>query len=224
LLLWNAPALCGLLPPLALFARQTAKAEALRYGRPLLALSAMLAFLLLGAVRDGVPTHHAARVLLPIWFFGCVVAGHLWPRLARGVAGQARAAITLGALTASLFLLAPGLSHKDFADRALEIEAGRAARQHTNEALAIDTPDYGFFAIQAAFGSPRGTSVLDEHDPRHPIVSPFRSAEVLAQALREKKARFVIVTTEHAPLLRPQCVTHWSNERYVLCSCAANPS
>ena len=221
----NAPALCGLLLGLAFQKKPgLATRERLQLTRCSLVLLAMLAFLMLGSVRDGVPTHHAARVLLPIWFFGCVVVGH---GLARRSGSPVHPAwwLAIGAMLMAASLLAPGLSTAglsgaDFADRALEIEAGRAARQHTSDALAIDTPDYGYFAVQAAFGSPLGTSVLDDHDPRRPAVGPFGSAEALDRALRQRNVRFVIVTTEHAALLHPRCARQWSNERYALYACA----
>ena len=222
-LVWNALGLCILFPIFAVMAPKNRSVDAPRYARCALALSAMLAFLMLGSVRDGVPTHHAARVLLPLWFFGCVVAGREFARRATDPAGRRRVAIVVAAI--SSVPLIEGLhlpSNEGFAQRMLELEAGRAARLETKFGLAIDTIDYGYFAVQAGFGTPLGTSVLDEHDPRHPKpanVSPFSSAEALHRALHERDARFALLTSPHAPLLAPHCDELWRNAGFVLFRC-----
>ena len=174
-------------------APQDAQADGPRYARCALALLAMLAFLMLGSVRDGVPTHHAARVLLPLWFFGCVVAGREFARRATDAAGRRRVVVVVAAITSIPLVQGVHLpSNEGFAERALELEAGNAARQETKLGLAIDTPDYGYFAVQAGFGSPLGTSVLDDHDPRRPKAAerePVRSGRSSrARATRAARA------------------------------------
>lgn len=223
-LLWNALGLCILFPIFFFMARKTQHTEGPRYARCAVTLLAMLAFLMLGSVRDGVPTHHAARVLLPLWFFGCVVAGREFARRATDAAGLRRVVVVVAAITS--IPLVQGLhlpSNEGFAQRALELEAGNAARQETKLGLAIDTTDYGYFAVQAGFGSPLGTSVLDDHDPRRPTppsASPFRSSEALEQTLRAQNARFAVLTHEHAPLLAPRCDELWRNTGFVLFRCS----
>ena len=188
-------------------------------------LLALLAFLMLGSVRDGVPTHHAARVLLPLWFFGCVVAGREFARRATDSTGRRRVAIVVAAITT--VPLVEGLhlpSNEGFAQRALELEAGNAARLSTKVGLAIDTTDYGYFAVQAGFGSPIGTSVLDDHDPRRPkpaSLQQFSSGEALENALRSRNARFAVLTSAHASLLAPRCDELWRNTGFVLFRCPA---
>ncbi|HEX2672416.1 MAG TPA: hypothetical protein VHM25_16155, partial [Polyangiaceae bacterium] len=168
-LLWNALGLSVLFPIFFFMARKTRTLDGPRYARCALALAAMLAFLILGSVRDGVPTHHAARVLLPLWFFGCVVAGREFTRRATDAGGQRRVVIVLAAIASiPLFEGVRLPTNEAFAQRALELEAGDAARMETKLGLAIDTDDYGYFAVQTGFGTPIGTTVLDDHDPRRP--------------------------------------------------------
>jgi len=227
-LLWNALGLCILFPIFYFLARRTPELDGPRYARCTVALLAMLAFLMLGSVRDGVPTHHAARVLLPLWFFGCVVAGREFARRATDPAGRRRVVVVVAAITS--IPLVQGLhlpSNEGFAERALELEAGNAARRETNLGLAIDTSDYGYFAVQAGFGSPLGTSVFDDHDPRRPqpaSASPFRSSDALEQALHAQNADFALLTTNHAPLLSPRCEELWRNTGFVLFRCAPRAS
>jgi len=221
LLIWEGLLLCPLLVIPYFLSRKTGSGERLEYRRALLALGAMLGFLMLGSVRDGVPTHHAARVLLPLWFFASVSAGHLLGRLGSARPARVRATLVAAFVVAAPLIDGVSLPEEGFAQRAPELEAGRAAREHTNSGLAIDTPDYGFFAVQAGFGSPLGTRVLDDHDPRHAAASPFGSAQSLDQALRERKARFALVTAEHSMLLDPRCEKVWRNSAFVLFQCRA---
>ena len=115
-------------------------------------------------------------------------------------------------------------TNEGFAERALELEAGDAARMETKLGLAIDTADYGYFAVQAGFGTPIGTTVLDDHDPRRPKTAnpnPFSSTEALARTLRERHARYAVLTLSHAPLLAPLCDEIWRNAGFVLFRCPA---
>ncbi|HYP75092.1 MAG TPA: hypothetical protein VER12_04020 [Polyangiaceae bacterium] len=222
-LIWNALALSVLFPVFLITAPKTRSPDAPSYARCVAVLLAMLAFLMLGSVRDGVPTHHAARVLLPLWFFGCIVAGREFTRRATDSGGRWRVAVVVVAIAAIPLLHGVPLpSNEGFAQRALELEAGVAARKETEFGLAIDTADYGYFAVQAGFGSPVGTSVLDDHDPRrpkHPSVSPFASARALEHTLDQHGARFALLTSAHAPLLAPRCQRLWENAGFVLFRC-----
>jgi hypothetical protein len=191
-----------------------------RFGRCELALLAMLGFLMLGSVRDGVPTHHAGRVLLPIWFFVCIACGHAFAARATNQASRLGIAVVVAFIGSTAFttgLIAPD---EGFAKRSNELAAGAAARKFTSSALAIDTPDYGYFAVQAGFGSPVGSTVLDDHDPRRRIPSPFSSAQTLDRALQDQRAGFVIVTKAHAALLEPRCSKLWDNAGFALFQCA----
>jgi len=224
-LIWNALGLCILFPIFLVMAQKAKTLDRPRYARCAVALLAMLVFLMVGSVRDGVPTHHAARVLLPLWFFGCVVAGREFTRRANDAAGRRRVGVVVAAISSLPLLEGVHLPNNEgFAERALELEAGKAARRETKLGLAIDTADYGYFAVQAGFGSPRGTSVLDDHDPRRPkstSESPFGSSEALQRALREQHAHFALLTSAHAPLLASHCAELWRNTGFVLYRCAA---
>lgn len=219
-LIWNALGLCILFPIFFFIERKGRTLDAPRFARCAVALSTMLAFLMLGSVRDGVPTHHSARVLLPIWFFGCVVAGREFTR--RANTSPPWRIRTLVAAMTTLPLWIRLVSDEGFAQRALELEAGNAARMETKLGLAIDTPDYGYFAVQAGFGTPIGTTVLDDHDPRRkkPMSeSPFVSSEVLERTLRDRHARYAVLTCAHAPLLDTRCDEIWRNAGFVLFRC-----
>ena len=219
MLFGGASELLGFVLLAAVLTRKS-KREQLDYRRCALAMLGMLAFLMLGSVRDGVPTHHAGRVLLPIWFFGVVILGSLSVPLVNAMSGPARAVTGLAILGWTWLVTPLVLPGYDWAQRASELEAGVAARAVTQSALAIDTPDYGYFAVQAGFGTPVGTSVLDDHDPRHARASPFSSAQVLDQALRDQGAGFVIVTKAHATLLDQRCSKLWDNSGFALFRCA----
>ncbi|HWZ90391.1 MAG TPA: hypothetical protein VNW92_16120, partial [Polyangiaceae bacterium] len=224
LLLRAAPELCGLFLVVAVVAWRGADRSALLpYRRAGLCLLALLVFLVFGSVRDGVPTHHAARVLLPIWFFACVLCGDGLARLVLRTSGGVRVALlALGAAGALLGLLARPhlLPAEGFAERQLELAVGSEAKRRGLTPLAIDTPDYGYLAVEAAFGSPSHTSPLDDHDPRHARPpDPFRSDEALAQVLRERGAEFLVATREHAGLARARCAELWHNAGFALLQC-----
>ncbi|MEP7051136.1 MAG: hypothetical protein ABJB12_12330 [Pseudomonadota bacterium] len=186
------------------------------------ALFSVLVFLIIGSVRGGVPTHHAARVLLPLWFYGCVMLG---PAAAALVAGKSRLQLGLAVLTLLLALSPLALPLESLAQRGAELEAGAAARRFTSGSLAIDTPDYGYTAVQAAFGTPVSARALDEHDPRHPDPDPFASPEALRSALQARNAHFALVTARHAPLLtKGRGFTElWRNDAFVLFAWQPNP-
>ena len=179
--------------------KSSVRSEPLASRRVQCGMLAVLGFLIVGSVHDGVPTHHAERVLLPLWFFGCVAVG---PALAQLAIRNSRWVPGLALLTVqpSMSLIAAPHLY-EYANRAPELEAGTAARQFTSGSLAIDTPDYGYTAVQAAFGTPISTRALDEHDPRHPDPDPFASPHALEGALHARGARFALVTVKHAPLL-----------------------
>jgi hypothetical protein len=226
LLLRAEPELFGLFAVVALAEwRHVARGELAPYRRAGLALLALLAFMVFGSVRDGVPTHHAARVLLPLWFFTCVACGHgLAHRIARTAWGARISLIAVSIAAIALGLLAkPKLSPVEgFAERARELEAGTEAERRRATKLAIDTPDYGYFAVQAGLGSPAQSSVLDDHDPRHSRTGdPFADGAALSRALRAQQARFLIATREHTPLASQVCAELWRNSGFTLLECPA---
>ncbi len=218
LLLFKASELCCLLVAAWALTRKW-PGEGLRLRRCALALLGLLAFLMLGSIRDGVPTHHVARVLLPIWFFGSVLAGARSALLAAKCSAPVRVVFGFAVLGWTWLTTPFSLPGYSLAQRSAELEAGMAARGLTDRALSIDTADYGYFAVQAGFGTPLGTSVLDDHDPRRPHASPFRSTVALDRELRAEGAHFAVVTAPHASLLDPRCVTRWRNASFLLFEC-----
>jgi hypothetical protein len=219
LMLWDGLLLWPILLVLWFWPSKRKTSDPFGYFRALLALSALLAFLMLGSVRDGVPTHHAARVLLPIWFFASLIGGHAMSQSVVGRAGRGKAGLVAGII--ATLPLRPALITPDegFAERSAELDAGAKAQRYTRKALAIDTPDYGFFAVQAGFGSPNETIVIDDHDPRHPSANPFLDAAAAERVLREHGAEFAVISNAHAALLKPRCSELWSNGAFVLLRC-----
>ena len=198
------------------------------YRRAGLALLALLVFMIFGSVRDGVPTHHAARVFLPLWFFACALCGHGFEQARLHGARGSRAlllACSLSALTAGLFLRAKLLPQEGFAERRLELAAGREAKRRALPALCIDTPDYGYLAVQAAFGSPSRSHPLDDHDPRHARpADAFASRAALASTLEQHGAAFLLASRAHAAVARESCRNLWQNEGFGLFDCSGAES
>lgn len=217
-----APLLAALLAGLGLlawFERGALPPRGRVFARSAVAMGALLAFLIVGSVQDGVPTHHAARVLLPLWLFGSVIAGRELDRLARSRSAAASAAIVATACASALLVSCESARHYGFAERELELEAGRAARQAKSGALVIDTRDFGYFAVQAGFGRPSDSSVLDEHDPRRPRARPVAATDFDA-ALRSRQTQFAVLELDQAALLAPRCARRWNNARFALLECA----
>ncbi len=196
------------------------------YGRPLLALLASLSFLIAGSVQDGVPTHHAARVLLPIWFFGGALCGdafELWS--GRWQRGPGLAAFAGAAALALLGVAARPrlLPREGFADRSAELRVGIAAKTEPG-LLVIDTPDYGYFAIEAAFGYPGRAIPLVDHDPRHaPSQDPFVSPEALNAVLQALGADSLVTTSAHAAVAAQICRERWHGPMFSLFECRSSP-
>jgi hypothetical protein len=195
------------------------------YRRSGLALLALLAFLMFGNIQGGVPTHHAARVLLPVWFFACVLGGHGLAHLVARSAGGARVtllSLCVAAVLVGLLVRPKFLPQESFAERELELAAGSEAKRRGIAALAVDTTDYGYLAVQAAFGSPTRSSPLDDRDPRHARpVDPFLTSADLARALHEHGARFLVATQAHAAVAGAGCAEVWQNARFGLFDCTA---
>lgn len=159
--------------------------------RMLLGAVALLAFLMLGALRDGAPTHHPERPLLLVWLLAALLAGHavssLWP--ARRSWLYAGAVAVVG-----LFLLRPVVTRRDsFIDRSAELEIGALSRTvATAGKLLVDTGDYGYFAIIAGYRDVARAQPLEQYDPRQKRFEPWSSRESLLRRLRAAEARWLI--------------------------------
>ncbi len=162
----------------------TARSERRLWLRALLPLAAVFAFLVLGDARGAAPTHHGERALLSLW----LAAGLLVARALEGLSSASRHARALAAVVAAAalafgFVVRGHAPRAPFVDRALAEDVGWRARRAAPR-LAIDAPDFSFFAVQAAFGAPQRTLVLDDRDPRRP--RPLDLLALDAEALRER--------------------------------------
>jgi hypothetical protein len=169
--------------------------------RPALVLASLLSFLVVGRLIDGAPTHHAERTLLPVWS-ALAIAGI--EAAARLVASRRSAAIVLVpafavAVGAALRVMRPS---ETFPERAAERAIGVAARGALSRdaRLLVDTADYGYFAVIAAFGAPEHADAFDRHDPREPTApDAFSTRETLAAKIAASQATALVARREHWP-------------------------
>ena len=178
-----------------------------RWGRPLLLAALQLFALILGDVRDGAPTHHPERALLGpatiVLFasadaFGALLAGERSSARRNRLAAIATAALVLWIGTR----LFRSLRWYDAAPRPREVSAGRAldvATPKGSRAL-LDTrdlpggaPDYGYYAMLAAFGRPLDAEVDRDQDPRKPrLASSFQASDSLRARTAMTNARVLL--------------------------------
>lgn len=180
-----------------------------RFARGGVALLGMLAFLVVGELRDGAPTHHSERALLAIWLFLALVAAEALVELARKREYRARLGLILvGVVGLALFIVRPWYARRDsFIDRRTEIELGTLARRAAkpDERLAIDHPDFGFYAVIAGFGAPERASAIDDHDPRSPRVDLTRP-DAFLERVRGEQATLVILHATHRGVIEGQAL------------------
>jgi hypothetical protein len=159
--------------------------------------AALVAFLVVGFIGGAAPTHHAARALLPVYFFLSCVIGH--------VAGPVlESGRWWNAIVAAVVAIYPWDLHRppeDFAKRELELHVGDQARRLGAPALLVDTPDYGHLAVTAAFRRPNASTPFDDRDPRKKRrPDAFVSIETLRARLAETPRAWLVATDAHAPL------------------------
>jgi hypothetical protein len=179
--------------------RVVARSTLAPYARGFAGSAAIVVFLALGSAGGGAPTHHAARALLPVsYFLACVFGRALGDELE----GR-RFGVPLGALLV-LFASRPwalASPPSDFARRELELHTGERARTLGAPALLIDTPDYGYLAVTAAFRRPSAAAPLDDRDPRRSRPrDPFASLDALRARLAAAPNAWLVSTDAHAPL------------------------
>lgn len=133
----------------------------------LAASAAVLVFLAYGNVRDGAPTHHAERALLPLAFvlvptaFGLVASEARLRGAKARVAASVLALLLLGYHARRL----PDFPGRGEADRSREVAEGLKLRQAPR--LEITPCAYEHFALMAAFGAPERVTV-NEKKPWQP--------------------------------------------------------
>jgi hypothetical protein len=202
---------------LALLAAYRDPSRARLLCRPAIAVVSLLGFLIVGRVLDGAPTHHAERPLLTVFYVLAVAVGEaavvtfVASRSLPEFAGSSRNALVgarsrrafVGAL--SLAVLA-GIALRKVAAREPEtsrtaersIGATARASMPPDARLAVDTPDYGFFAVIAAFGAPERAEAIDAHDPRDPkMADAFSSPNALSARLAALRSNYVVTTEAH---------------------------
>jgi hypothetical protein len=140
------------------------------YARPVAIVTLQILALSLAMVKDTAPTHHPERAMLTAMILGAMAGGAL---LTRAVQALSRPAALAGAIAAALgFAAAASTTPRgDLAHRADEVAIGEAAARFVRpgERALVEVPDYGYLAIEAAFGRP----LLEDRsiDPRDPRVA-----------------------------------------------------
>ncbi len=191
--------------------------------RASLCLLALFAMLVLGDVLGGAPTHHGERALLAVWFWCAVLAPWFGERLLEGRTFAPLGAAALIAL-AALVLVRPRFPRDGFAEREAELDIGSRARGRAVERLAIDTPDFGYFAVQASFGGPARTRVLDDHDPRKPRAHDVLADPAALRRLATDGTRWLVVPGARVSSLAPIATVLDRNQRFALLELKTNTS
>lgn len=174
---------------------------------------ALVVFLVAGSVGGAAPTHHAARALLPVLLFLFCVLGHVASPVLEGPRWYNAVVAALVALYPWKVLSPP----KDFAARELELHIGDRARGLGAPALLVDTDDFGYLAVTAAFRNPRAALPMDDRDPRkHAVSDPFASLETLRARVEMTPNAWLVTTAAHTPLAEKLGRVRARNERFTL--------
>lgn len=182
---------------------------------PTLALLALLALLVAAEASGGSATHHPERSLLPIFWFLALVTAGLLTQLAHDTARAWRLpALGLPLALAASILLRPNV-RATFVDRSDEERLGGLLRELRAERVALDTDDFGFFAIQAALGYGKSWP-LSNLDPRERRPARPASTEALARALHQADARWLVTTHERLALAVPLGTPRARTPRFAL--------
>ena len=143
-----------------------------RWVLPLAGAGCVLAFLVYGDLRDGAPTHHAARALIPI--FG-VLAGFAADAIVTPSRTSVAVPIAVATLAFVLFRAraVPGASPSERRDAQIA-RGGELAR--ATRTLHVTPCAYEHFALIAAFGAPENVTIEaktgEPVTPECPTVAP----------------------------------------------------
>ena len=166
--------------------------------RTVTALAALVAFLVLADVTGGAATHHPERSLLPVYWFFALLAAGLVTRLAREPRAWLLPALAIPLAVAGSVFVRPTVE-SSFVDRREEEQVGSLLRRLEASAVALDTEDFGYFAIQAALGYGK-SAALSAHDPRHVAAKTPTTPAELAARLAPLHARWLVIPRERAAL------------------------
>lgn len=180
--------------------------------RPVAALGALVAFLIVADATGGSATHHPERSLLPVFWFLALVTAGLVVRLADEDDRPWRLpAVALPLALLASVLLRPDL-RKTFVDRREEELVGNVLESLGAEQVALDTDDFGFFAIQAALGPGKSWPLLP-HDPRHAEHRPASESELSAR-LRQDGAKWLVTPRARDTLAQSLGVVRLATPRF----------
>jgi hypothetical protein len=170
--------------------------------RPVAALGALVLLLIVADASGGSATHHPERSLLPVFWFLTLVAAGLLLKLASRVGRGPLAVALLLPLSLLLGLPIRAEVRKTFVDRRQEELVGRLLRRVGATEVALDTDDFGFFAVQAALGDGKSFA-LSDHDPRKKQTPRPSSSAELAAVLQRSGARWLVTTQQRQALAAP---------------------
>jgi hypothetical protein len=138
-----------------------------RWTWPMAIAVAIMAFVIIGDMRDGAPTHHAVRALAAVWWIlvgagvdaaAAFVKGLASPRASRAVAWcGAGAAIVWCASLPPRWSASPGRAESERRDA--QIERGRDMRLRGVAHAKITPCSFEHFALLAAWGEPENAEV-----------------------------------------------------------------
>ena len=167
--------------------------------RPFGALGALVLFLITADATGGAATHHPERSLLPVFWFLALMAAGLVARLADEDERPWRLPIlALPLALAASLLLRPDV-RRTFGDRREEEQVGGVLRRLGARNVALDTDDFGFFAVQAALGDGKSRPLRD-HDPRRAPEPLPSTTPALAARLRQAGAEWLVTPRDRYPL------------------------
>ncbi len=137
-----------------------------RWLMPVVTAASIVVFLVIGDVRDGAPTHHPERALLPVWWILAMFGVDAAEAIARRAARRVPAGLVLGASAAltAAFVAQSARYWTSFPGRGAEDRAAQVARGHALRArdparIEVAPCTYEHFALLAAFGAPERAEI-----------------------------------------------------------------
>ncbi len=185
-----------------------------RWSRPFWCLLALVVFLCIGDCNGSTATHHTGRTLLVVWDLVAFISAAGLVTLVNTAAARVGPRLLAGALVCTLMVAALMRARPARAPslqaRFEEVEMGllAAGRVPRGERLLIDTPDFGYFAVQAAYARPLQSIVLDTHDPRsqHDNGAGWGSANRPMRV--HLSARWIVASRAHEHWLPPNATVY----------------